>query len=852
MKHAVRPLALCLLALLPLFARPSQATTFQHIEDAALTDQAPAVIRARVADTEPSTLAGRPATDYIVEVERVLKGDVPGSTLVVRVPGGVRPGGMGLKIWGAPRMAPGESTLLFLKPAEDGTFRILHLMLGAFHRRTFQGSFLALRDLSEAQEVRADGVGPAQDEVRDFDRFSDWIADRGAGIEREPDYLVRDTGGPRPAIDAFTLLRWDDGNPIRWFDFDLGRTISWRVHSGGQPGLGLDATVAAFNVGLQTWTNDGATNIRYVYAGTTSASTGFENPDGVNAILFEDPGDGASAGSFDCGSGGVIAVGGPWFDEGTTLYKGTPFHPSGEADIVTNDGTSCFFQNNSSVAEEVFTHELGHTLGLGHSRTRESIMWPSAHNDGRGARLHGDDLAAIASLYTAGGGGPTGPAAPTELVAKSVAATTVTLGWKDNATDETSFRLERKIGNGSFSAIQTLAANTVETAVNALTPGTTYSFRVRASNTSGNSGYSNVVQVQTPATSTLAAPTGLAALVRSGNEAHLTWSDKSTGETGFRIERSAAGGAFQEIGSTAANTTGAFVRGLTPGTAYQFRVRAAGTNSTFSPYSNTAAATTTTAEPQLCATSGPAVCLNSDRFLVEVDWRTGTTSGHGTLARQSGESATVWFFDPTNVELIVKVLDGRPVNNAFWVFSGALTNVEYWIKITDLITGEVRVWHNRSGQMRSLADTQAFVETGAPATDSVLPNRELTGAAPVPAVTLSNETPGGSCVDSATALCLAGRFRVEARFKNGGTETAAGAIPDSSNTGFVWYFTASNIEMVVKVLDGRPLNGKFWVFYGALSNVESWVRVTDTQTGLVREYHNLPGNLGTLADTSAF
>ncbi len=93
---------------------------------------------------------------------------------------------------------------------------------------------------------------------------------------------------------------------------------------------------------------------------------------------------------------------------------------------------------------------------------------------------------------------------------------------------------------------------------------------------------------------------------------------------------------------------------------------------------------------------------------------------------------------------------------------------------------------------------------------------------------------------------------MEARFKNGGSEAAAGAIPDSTNTGFLWYFTASNIEMVVKVLDGRGINGKFWVFYGALSNVESWVRVTDTQTGKVREYHNVPGSLATLADTSAF
>jgi hypothetical protein len=289
---------------------------------------------------------------------------------------------------------------------------------------------------------------------------------------------------------------------------------------------------------------------------------------------------------------------------------------------------------------------------------------------------------------------------------------------------------------------------------------------------------------------------------------------------------------------------------LTPGTAYQFRVRAAGANSTFSSFSNTAAATTGTGAAPGCATAGPAVCLIGNRFQVEVDWRTATQSGHGTLTRQSDESATVWFFDAANTELIVKVLDGRPLNNAFWVFSGALSDVEYWIKITDIQTAQVRVWHNRSGQTRGLADTQAFLGTGDAPSDLV-PVRELTGSAPTPALTQSNGTPG-ACSADATTLCLAGRFRVEARFKSGDPEAVAGAIPDSTNTGFLWYFTASNIEMVVKVLDGRGINNKFWVFYGALSNVESWVRVTDTQTGKVREYHNVPGSLATLADTSAF
>jgi hypothetical protein len=57
---------------------------------------------------------------------------------------------------------------------------------------------------------------------------------------------------------------------------------------------------------------------------------------------------------------------------------------------------------------------------------------------------------------------------------------------------------------------------------------------------------------------------------------------------------------------------------------------------------------------------------------------------------------------------------------------------------------------------------------------------------------------------------------------------------------------------VVKFLDGRPVNNKFWLFYGALSNVESTLTVTDTQTGKVRTYKNPSGRFASVADTEAF
>lgn len=858
MKLAARSLFALALCLLPLAASPAAATTFQMVADPALADQAAAIVRARVTDVEPSTLGDRPATDYVIEVERVLKGDLPGSTVVVRVPGGIRPDGVGLKIWGAPRFVQGETALLFLNPAEDGTFRILHLMLGAFRQQTVAGRKLALRDLSETRQIGTDGLEEARDQVRDFDRFADWLADRTAGVTSARDYFVGAAAGqPGSAVEAFKYMTADDGFPIRWFSFDTGRSVAWRVHQNGQPGMGLDNTVAAFRTALQAWNDDAGSNVLYTYAGTTSASTGFARSDDVNTILFEDPGDRDADGTFDCGSGGVLAVGGPWFYEETRLYGGKAYHEAGEADIVTNDGTSCFFQNGTKAAEEVFAHELGHTLGLSHSSTRDALMWPNAHDDGRGSRLHSDDRAGVASLYPSGNGGggggtPTGPKAPTTLAAQALSGTEVRLTWKDNATDETGFRLERKVGSGSFQEIQTLPANTQELAVTGLTAGTNYTFRVRASNASGFSVYSNNASVKTPAAAALPAPAGLTALARSASEVLLTWRDASNGvATSFRIERSTGGGAWQEVGSATANATSALVRGLAQGTAYSFRMRAAG-NGGFSAYTGVASATTSTLAAPACAASGPAVCLADGRFQVEVDWRTSTGSGRGTLVRRSDKSATVWFFEPSNVELIVKVLDGQALNSAYWVFSSALSDVEYWIKVTDRQTGQVKVWRNRQGQVRGLAATDAFPATGGAAASTVTGVQDLAPAPPKPEVTQSTGATG-ACANGANALCLAGRFRVEVRWKSGAGATGnAGALPDSANTGLLWFFDPANVEMVVKVLDGRPINGKFWVFFGALSDVESWVKVTDTQTGQVREYHNLPGKLSNLADTAAF
>ena len=78
------------------------------------------------------------------------------------------------------------------------------------------------------------------------------------------------------------------------------------------------------------------------------------------------------------------------------------------------------------------------------------------------------------------------------------------------------------------------------------------------------------------------------------------------------------------------------------------------------------------------------------------------------------------------------------------------------------------------------------------------------------------------------------------------------AVPLTSDTGLFWFFGNSNLELIVKVLDGRPVNGHFWVYYGGLSDVEYRITVTDMKTGVREIYTNPPGQLASGSDTSAF
>lgn len=282
--------------------------------------------------------------------------------------------------------------------------------------------------------------------------------------------------------------------------------------------------------------------------------------------------------------------------------------------------------------------------------------------------------------------------------------------------------------------------------------------------------------------------------------------------------------------------------------------------------------------------SDPSVLsLNSGRFAVTVDYAnfegnefsldTSSVNGQGQAVQLSDD--TGYFYFPNergtrDVEVIVKLLDGCGINSNFWVFSAGTTNYEVTLTITDTITSVTKVYYNPAGTFpSSILDTSAFAtcdaavsslkgdspeapsHTGSNAIESAAATRRVSGAAS------EIDQASEACTPDATCLCLLqNRFRVEVAWKDFLENTGQGqAVPllETEGSGLFWMFSATNFELVVKMIDGRDANGYFWVFAGAMTNVEYTITVTDTETDEVRVYFNpLGAQPDTVGDNRAF
>lgn len=244
-------------------------------------------------------------------------------------------------------------------------------------------------------------------------------------------------------------------------------------------------------------------------------------------------------------------------------------------------------------------------------KTGAAGAWGTIATKGAGENAHTDSGLTPGTLYyyrvsTIGAGGtslPSGevnavtkPAAPVLNAPTGTTATQVTLGWT-NVEGETGYKIERKLGAGEWGEITTRGVDVVSYTDTGLTPNTQYYYRVRATNGSGDSAYSN----EQPVLTLFTAPTLNSATGSSKTQIDLAWSNVE-GETGYTVQVANCNynnsgdndivycttsytywSAWSNIATPGTDVTSYSHTGLTSGYAYKYRVIANTTGNSSAP-----------------------------------------------------------------------------------------------------------------------------------------------------------------------------------------------------------------------------------------------------------------------------
>ena len=213
----------------------------------------------------------------------------------------------------------------------------------------------------------------------------------------------------------------------------------------------------------------------------------------------------------------------------------------------------------------------------------------------------------------------------------------------------------------------------------------------------------------------------------------------------------------------------------------------------------------------------------------------------------SGEAGLLWFFERGNAEILVKVLDGCAINGKRWVFVAPVTDLAFNIEVRKE-DGGTWTHQNPQGATESRIDTLALVCDPLPGAGGVSVSGGGEGAVQggqsslerASSVVLGVGSLGSDlgqdarysdCTPVATSLVLAGGYQVSMCFEkpDGAVGEGRADLWSSGDSGLLWFFSRSNPEMLIKVLDGCSINGHRWVFAVGATDLAFNLQVADLE-----------------------
>ncbi len=228
----------------------------------------------------------------------------------------------------------------------------------------------------------------------------------------------------------------------------------------------------------------------------------------------------------------------------------------------------------------------------------------------------------------ASGTTPNAPLAPDNLVESNVTATGATLNWRDNATNETGYKIARQLESDNSIQLSPLPANSTQFIDSGLLPGSVYAYTVDAYNIAGPSDGITVVIITLPA-----APSGLTAIGQSGG-IQLNWTAPKGAESYNIYRGTSPGGENATPIQTGILTTQFTDTGLSPGATYYYQVAAADATGEGDRTTESSGTVSTTTINATAGVDTISLVQNTDHL--HIDWTLGSTTGQLLIGDPAG------------------------------------------------------------------------------------------------------------------------------------------------------------------------------------------------------------------------